>query len=244
MQTDIPTFTKAIAIEERDLVVTLPDGHDIEELTLVDPDGQHFATRPIQTGVTQARFELLDPRLWGADYVHYEPGTYELVGVSEERTEKQEIPLEPDIRIADVRQPTGSGISGEESLIEVEVENLGTGPTWIYEITYADAPYWGANNEMGDNPGQVYLISPNPNQATILEPKEKGRYVGFGRPLLFESESACHGTQVEFGIQIGLGTGSVVSDEIVVLPNGNSKESYPQGRWSCGSVELRIRDEK
>ncbi|MCU4726394.1 hypothetical protein [Halapricum hydrolyticum] len=222
--------------------MTLPDRHDIEELTLVDPGGQHFATRPVQTGVTQVRFELLDPRLWGADYVHYEPGTYELVGVSEERTEKQEIPLEPDIRIADVEQVRDEQLPKYLYGIAVTVENVGTGPTWVYDVAFANSPYGLADSELRDGIGDPIFAHPERDQVSTISPGEQRVFIDAGSPLVFYDSSVCDGSQHIMEVQVGIATGEEIDSEIRLTMGGEITEYFLSRRWMCDEIDIEITD--
>lgn len=237
-----PTFTDSVDIDGKFLVVTLPHGHDIKKVTLVDPDGEYFASRSVPVGVTRVRFELLDPRLMGSDYVHYDPGVYELVGTGAGGTYRQAIPLVPDVRIVDVRQVRDEALPMQFVGLVVTVENVGTGPTWVYDIAYAGSPYGSADSGITDSPGDPIFAYPERPDVSVLGPTEAGEFVDFRRPLLFEDESDCNNETSEMEVRIGIASGDQTVQTIRLTSGGEATKDSLYRRWVCKSVDIEVLD--
>ena len=223
--------------------MTLPDRHDIERLTLVDPDGQHFATKPVQTGVTQVRFELVRIRVWRSEYLHYDPGVYELVGVGEGRTYREKELLEPDIRIVDVEQIRKGELPHQFIGLAVTVMNVGTGPTWVYDIAYSDAPHATANGELEDEIGKPFFFHPERDDISPIGPEDQEIFVDPSRPLVFSSPSDCEGFEQTMDIRVGIASQEEVRQKIRLANGGEAVDYFPSGEWLCDEVSVEMVDD-
>jgi hypothetical protein len=83
-----------IAVEETTLVVELSASADVDQINLVQPNGELFGTREVATGVQQVSFEV---------GTAYEPGEYRVIALSgEETVVESSTEIRPEIQIIDV----------------------------------------------------------------------------------------------------------------------------------------------
>ena len=238
-----PAFTRSIEVDGRYLVVTLPDRHDIERLTLVDPNGRHFATKPVQTGVRQVRFELCRIRVWRAEYLHYDPGVYEVVGVSDGRTHREKVLLEPDIRIVDVEQVREEELPRQFIGLAVTVMNVGTGPTWVYDIAYTDAPHATADGGLKNEIGKPFFFHPERDNISPIGPGEQETFIHPSRPLVFSTPSDCEGVEQIMDIRVGIASGEKIRQKIRLTTGGETVDYFPSREWLCDEVSVEMIDD-
>jgi hypothetical protein len=231
-------------VDGRHLIVTLPDRHDIERLTLVDPNGRHFATKPVQTGVRQVRFELCRIRVWRVEYLHYDPGVYTLVGAVEARTYRQTVMLEPDIRITDVEQVREEELPRQYKGLKVTVTNVGTGPTWVYGIASTDAPFDSANSEIENEIGRPFFSDPEPDDIPIIGPGEQGQFIGSSSPLIFPDSSSCDELKHGMEVTVGVATDEEVRQRIRLTTNGEALDYFLSRDWLCDEIEIEMIDDR
>lgn len=233
------TFPGSVSVEGRNLVVDFSDDHDIETIRLIDPDGRLFGSRPVPTGVRRVEFELLDPKLLGSDYDHYEPGVYDVLAIdSDEDVFRHSIALQPDIRVLNVEQYRAED-GPALAKIRLTVENTGTAPVWLYDMSFQESPYWGANEDLDDSIGLPRFSSPTVDEFHLLEPMQTARYVSFGRPLLFETQSDCSDQIFQFEVNIGVSTGQVLRETVTIRTGGEPRRDILRDRWACTVVEIR-----
>jgi len=137
---------RRVAVEGTTLVVELSPDADVDQINLIQPNGEIFGTRDVAAGAQQVSFEI---------GTTYEPGEYRVVTlkggetVTESTTE-----IVPEIQIQDVglyrnnpdkpwdevygESPTDSKKNGEAF---VTVQNSGSGPDSIVEMRFTgDVP--------------------------------------------------------------------------------------------------------
>lgn len=184
-----------VGFEGRFLVVRLADDHDVSRLNLIAPDGSLFGQADVEVGVTTARIELLDVKPERAGLKHYTPGVHELVTVSDAESASVDLELVPELRIVDVRQYRDGERASDFGKLVVEVENVGSGPTWVHSITYQDSPNFAANGELGGDPGTLSLEGVTDPNGSVLVPNQAKTFMGVNAPLLIpqESETSCDG---------------------------------------------------
>lgn len=176
-----------ISFEGQHMVVQLREGHSVKRVNLIAPNGSEFSNQRVSAGVTRVEFQLMkiSPGIGG--YEHYSPGTYEFVAKlegGEQETSSRRI--SPNLGIVGISS-FSSGEEDDARNVVVAVENKGSGPTWIYNIAFENAPNDAANNT-GDQPGipGSYLIKPKDPLATILLPGQNKSYVSSPEPFLFK----------------------------------------------------------
>jgi len=148
-QSPDPEEFERIAIEETTLVVELAQDTDLDQLNLIQPNGELFAKREIAAGARQASIEL------GMDY---QSGDYGIVGLAgDETVVETTLSVEPDLQILEMgigRNQPDEMWDGEEADISdeafVTIENRGTGPDSITKLLFiGDIPY--PSDEEGTN---------------------------------------------------------------------------------------------
>jgi len=135
-----------VAVEGTTLVVELSTDADVDQVNLIQPNGELFGTRDVAAGAQQVSFEI---------GTAYEPGEYRVVALKgEETVTESTTDIVPEIQIQDVglyrNNPdkpwdevygdteTDRKKNGEAF---VTVENVGSGPDAIVELLFSgDVP--------------------------------------------------------------------------------------------------------
>jgi hypothetical protein len=177
-----------LAVEGTTLVVELATEADVDQLNLIQPNGELFATRNVAAGTQRVSFEI------GTAYA---PGEYQVLALNgEETVVETTTELRPEIRIEDVGlfrnnpDKPWDEVYGESETDRIKngeafvtVENTGSGPDAITELVFA---------------GDV----PNP----IEDPRESGLHetdrvvVAPGETIDLFSSSFPFGTETEDGM--------------------------------------------
>lgn len=137
---------KRVAVDGTTLVVELSAEADINQVNLIQPNGELFRKRDVAAGVQQVSFEI---------GTAYEPGEYRVVALKGEETVAESTTnIEPEIQIQDVglyrnnpdkpwdevygESQTDSKKNGEAF---VTVQNSGSGPDAVVELRFTgDVP--------------------------------------------------------------------------------------------------------
>ena len=137
---------KRVAVEGTTLVVELSSEADIDQVNLIQPNGELFGKRDVATGAQRVSFEI---------GTAYEPGEYRVVALKgEEKVAESTTNIEPDIQIQDVGLYRNNpdkpwdevyGDTETDRLKNgeafVTVTNAGTGPDAIVELVFSgDVP--------------------------------------------------------------------------------------------------------
>jgi hypothetical protein len=137
---------KRVAVDGTTLVVEFPSEANVDQVNLIQPNGELFGTREVAAGVQQVSFEI------GTAYA---PGEYQVVALKgEETVAERTTVIEPEIQIQDVglyRNNPGKpwdevyGDTETDRLKNgeafVTVTNTGTGPDAIVELVFSgDVP--------------------------------------------------------------------------------------------------------
>lgn len=130
-----------ISVEGTELVLEFSDEASIDQVNVIDPNGEAFAERSVAAGAGRETIEI---------GTGYEPGEYDVVALEEgdERT-TQSVTIEPDVRITDLRlgrnHPDEMFDGASDREIETEViltlKNAGNGPDEIRGLVFSgDVP--------------------------------------------------------------------------------------------------------
>jgi len=193
-----------------DLVVQLRENADISTVNLVGPDGQLFTSASVAAGVTRVRLRLFD-MLSGR---RYSPGEHTLVGVQGgEEVASATLDLRPELEIVAVEPYTGGrDVPLNRGNLVVTVENVGTGPTWVYYVGYEGAPWESANEFPSERliryQPEVYLQLPETTAGRIISPAESQQLLGRHSPLLLPRGIPCDGQTLEIIAIVKTGVGS------------------------------------
>lgn len=133
---------KRVTVEGTTLVVKLSAEADVDQVNVIQPNGEVFGNRDLTGGAQQVSFEI------GTDY---EPGEYRVAALNgEETVVERATDIQPEIRIQDVglyrnnpdkpwsevygKTETNRLKNGEAF---VTVENTGRGPEKVLELTFS-----------------------------------------------------------------------------------------------------------
>jgi hypothetical protein len=230
-----------VSFDGGELVVALAPGHGLSGANLIAPDGTIFEQAAVATGVRTVRITILDPQPDDGGYRHYTPGVHELVGVDAEggAVGSISVPMQPEIAITGIEQYRSGDQPSDLGSLVVTVENTGTAPTWVYDITYRDAPNFAANVDLRDNPG-VALVRTLPGDAPLLcAPDTVRTYVDVTPPLAIPDDGgiSCTGESA-FSIILGLATRQTLEGRIEASLSGEATEVGLTSRYVCSRVEI------
>ena len=161
-----------VAVEGTTLVVELSAGAEVDQINLIEPNGEFFGQREVATGAQQISFEISTT---------YSPGEYRVVGLKGEETLADiSYPIQPDLRIVEMgigryhpdRMWNGSKRDIEDEAFVI-VENRGTGPEAIGKLLFlGDVPYPsdedGTNYENNDRVSGIYDPSSNSETTEVV----------------------------------------------------------------------------
>ena len=138
-----------VAVEGTTLVVELSAEADVDQVNLIQPNGELFGKRDVAAGAQQVSFEI---------GTAYEPGEYRVVALKgEESVVETTLPIQPDLSIVEMgigrNQPEKMWDGSSDEIAEeafVTVENRGSGPDAITKLLFlGDVPY--PSDEEGTN---------------------------------------------------------------------------------------------
>ncbi|GKZ16259.1 hypothetical protein [Haladaptatus sp. T7] len=138
-----------VAVEGTTLVVELSAEAEIDQVNLIQPNGELFGKRDVAAGAQQVSFEI---------GTAYEPGEYRVVALKgEESVVETTLPIQPDLSIVEMgigrNQPEKMWDGSSDEIAEeafVTVENRGSGPDAITKLLFlGDVPY--PSDEGGTN---------------------------------------------------------------------------------------------
>ncbi|AEH39261.1 hypothetical protein [Halopiger xanaduensis] len=132
---------RRVVVDGTTLVVELSEDADVDQVNLIQPNGEPFGQRDVATGAQQVTFEL------GASY---SPGEYHVIALAgEETVEESSLSVHPNLRIMEIgigkNQPERMWDSSSDKISKeafVSVENRGNGPDTITQLLFlGDVPY-------------------------------------------------------------------------------------------------------
>jgi len=235
-----PSVISETSISGRNLVVTLADDHEVSKLNLIGPDGSAFKSTAVQTGATQVKLELFDYRRgW-----HYNPGTHTLLALDEDETElaETEIDLSPELEITEVKPYSGGRPTpSNRANLLVTVENIGTGPTWVYDLGYKNSLNRDANrlltNDYAKTVPLMNLDLPDEKSGIILDPGESTELLGTRPPLLLSEDDHCNDLRVEFEVIVLCGAGKNARQDLVATLSGDPLKA--NFRETCTEISVK-----
>jgi hypothetical protein len=138
-----------VAVEGTTLLVELSAEADVDQVNLIQPNGELFGKRDVAAGAQQVSFEI---------GTAYEPGEYRVVALKgEESVVETSLPIQPSLSIVEMgigrNQPEKMWDGSSDEIAEeafVTVENRGSGPDAITKLLFlGDVPY--PSDEEGTN---------------------------------------------------------------------------------------------
>ena len=149
-----------VGVEGTELVVKHTTADNVDQLNLIQPNGELFAQRTVAAGSQQASFSI---------GTAYDPGEYTVVALrGEERVDETTLSIEPDLEITEMgigrNQPRKMWNDGGDKTSDeafVTVENRGSGPESITKLLFTgDVPYPsdedGTNYAMDEDVSGIY----------------------------------------------------------------------------------------
>lgn len=229
-----------IRFDAQDLVVELTADHNVSTVNLIAPDGTLFSSESVQTGVSTVRLELLSPDLMTGDFDHYSIGNHEIVLETPAGSQSVTIDLTPSLEITDVYQYRGGDSDRSLGQVGIEITNNGSGPTWVYDISFENSPYYGANDGLHGDPGVVLLESPKKPEGLIIGPKESQKYVPTDTPLFFNSDEQTCNETYNMTVVAGVATGESLTKQVLAAGGGGSTNIPSSDRMVCENIDIRI----
>nr|WP_235853692.1 hypothetical protein [Halosimplex salinum] len=140
---------KRVAVEGTTLVVELTADADVDQINLIQPNGEVFGQREVAAGSRQVSFEI------GTSYA---PGEYRVLALEgEETVVETSLPIQPDLGIMEMgigrNQPEKMWDGPGDEIAEeafVTIKNQSSGPDAITKLLFiGDVPY--SSDEEGTN---------------------------------------------------------------------------------------------
>lgn len=132
---------KRVAVDGTTLVVELTADADVDQINLIQPNGEVFGQREVAAGSRQVSFEM------GTSYA---PGEYRVLALEgEETVVETSLPIQPDLGIVEMgigrNQPEKMWDGPSDEIAEeafVTIKNQGSGPDAITKLLFiGDVPY-------------------------------------------------------------------------------------------------------
>ncbi len=234
-------FSKT-SVDGNQLVVQLQSKRDFSHVNLIAPDGNEFQSLSVDSGASEIRFPLFD----FSSGQRYSPGEHEVVAIQDgEQVSSTTVELAPDLELVSVEQYSGGEDSPQNRAnLLVTVENVGTGPTWIYYLAYEGAPNSTQTPREGhprNSPSQA-IEKPESEDETILTPKESQSFLSRWPPLRFSGNEHCRGMEIEFDLTVYSGVGENIKQPLRATLSGQRIQELYRETCSDISVEM-VKDE-
>ena len=220
------------------LVVTLADGQDVDQLNLISPDGSTFEQTSVAEGATQVEMQVVFKT--GGTYA---AGEYELVAVLGESSESRPIELRPEIQIVDVEPEFDEDDGNSSGRLFVTVENSGTGPTWVYNIGFRNAPYRNAPQVIeGDGVADATFEQPEDPSDEFLVPDTEQTFLKRRGVLVIDDndEVSCSGDSVELTVVVQTPHGDVEQPIRAQLSGGYHIDDQGAIQHPCKDVQIEL----
>ncbi len=189
-----------IFVDGTELVLEFTDEASIDQVNVIDPDGELFTERSISTGVGRETIEI---------GTGYQPGEYTVIALENDTEQTtQSILIEPDVQITDLRlgrnHPDEMFEGASERQIRTEaivtLKNSGTGPDEAIALSFAgDIP--GPTSDLLDESG-IYDTESDirrHSDAVLLPPKEEVVIYSYSSPFTSASENVSCSPETEYG---------------------------------------------
>ncbi|CDK39190.1 uncharacterized protein domain protein [Halorubrum sp. AJ67] len=220
------------------LVVTLAEDHDVDRLNLISPDGGTFEQVTVTEGVTTAEFQILY-KSGGS----YDTGNYELVAVRGESSDTMSVELRPEISVVDVEPDVDVDDQNSTGRLFVTVENTGTGPTWVYNIGFRNAPYSNAPEVIeGDGVADTRFERPQDPQQEFLQPNTEQRFLkGRGVLIISDDDSiSCEGGSIELTVVVQTPHGDIEQPIRADLSGGYHVDDQAAVQHPCENADIEL----
>jgi hypothetical protein len=227
-----------IGLSGPNLVVTLSDGHDVERLNLISPDGSTFKQTSVAEGATQVEMQILF-KSGGS----YDSGEYELVAVTGESSDSMPVELNPEIDIVDVKPEFDEDDQNSTGRLFITVENAGSGPTWIYNIGFQNAPYPNAPEVIeSDGVADTTFERPQNPDKEFLQPDVERRFLKEQGVLIISDDDSlsCEDDTSELTVVVQTPHGDVEQRIRAQLSGGYHIDDEAAVQHPCKNVEIEL----
>lgn len=235
------TVFEEIRFEGPELVVELRPNHDVSRINLIDPNGSLYTQTDVAKGASIGRLQILDIQAGLGDYEHYAPGTYELTAIKEDSTQTRSLEMRPSLRLTAASQYKPEVNRGNLSF---KIENIGTAPTWPYQIVYDNAPNDAANSELNERKGIPQFLEPEDPIECIIPPGESADFVGNTPPAVLtddgSSDQVCNGQTVELSAIIGTVVGPSLEQTIELTLSGDRSTVGTSDSYTCSEIKTEV----
>ncbi|AXR76141.1 hypothetical protein AArc1_4024 (plasmid) [Natrarchaeobaculum sulfurireducens] len=203
-------------VEGTELVLEFTEDSSVDQVNVIDPNGEAFAEQSIAAGVDRETIEI------GTEY---EPGEYDVVALEngDEQT-TQSVTVEPDVRITDLRLGRNhpdemfEGASDREIRSEaiLTLENHGTGPEAAIRLAFdGEIPRQTPDEDEYEESGIYDMESDFSGHAdaVVIPAGEEVTLYSQRRPFSSASERVDCTPETEYG-QFEVTIETEVSDEV------------------------------
>ena len=230
------SVVEALHFTGPDLVVRLAEDHDVTRLNLITPEGATFEATRVAQGATEARLRLISKA--GKTY---SAGQYELIAIAEPASESIPIELQPAVQVVEVRPEVDEEGYSTGRLV-VSVTNTGTGPTWVYNIGFRNAPYRNAPAVIDGNASvDTTFAKPAPDEEFL--PPETTRDFLKRRGVLVVGDNdgvSCEGASTELTVVVQTPHGDVVQPVRAQLSGGVYIDDPGALQHPCRDVRVEL----
>jgi len=221
------------------LVVTLADDHDVDQLNLIGPDGTTFEQSTVAQGATRVEIQIVF-KTGGT----YSAGEYELVAVSGETSESMSLEIRPDIQIVDVEPEFDEDDGYSSGRLFVTVENVGTGPSWVYNIGFRNAPYRNAPEVIeGDGVADTTFERPEASEE-FLSPGTEREFLKQRGVLVIDDNDdvSCESDTAELTVIVQTPHGDIEQPIRAELSGGYHIDDQGAIQHPCKDVQIELLD--
>ena len=206
---------------------------------LISPDGRTFEQVTVTEGVTTAELQVLY-KSGGS----YDTGKYELIAVRSESSDTISVELQPEISVVDVEPDVDN--QNSTGRLFVTIENTGTGPTWIYNIGFRNAPYSNAPEVIeGGGVADTRFERPQNPQQEFLQPNTEQRFLkGRGVLIISDDDSvSCEGGSIELTVVVQTPHGDIEQPIRADLSGGYHVDDQAAVQHPCENVDIKLLSE-
>jgi hypothetical protein len=181
---------RRVVVDGTTLVVELSEDADVDQVNLIQPNGELFGQRDVATGAQQVSFEI------GTSYA---PGEYRVLTIEGgETVVESSLSVQPNLRVVEMgigkNQPEMMWDSSNDKISKeafVSVENQGNGPDAITQLLFiGDVPYpsdeEGTNYADNDDVSGIYDPEGDTEvEDVVIEPGEQLTVYSYRSPSAF-----------------------------------------------------------
>lgn len=222
------------------LVVSLAEDHDVDRLNLIASDGSTFEQATVAEGASQVEMQIVS-KTGGT----YSAGEYDLVAVIGESSESMTVELQPELQVVEVEPEVDEDDSYSSGRLFVTVENVGTGPTWVYNIGFRNAPYRNAPDVIeGDDVADTTFEQPEDPDKEFLRPETERTFLKRRGVLVIDDNDdvSCEGDTAELTVVVQTPHGDIEQPIRAQLSGGYHIDDQGAIQHPCREVQIELVD--